>query len=93
MLRLIRDLSAALPGGIGTGLLAVASLGLTAASAGLSGAQAGRSESLARQQQSRFESASGRPIVIQQNVRYDDGTVRKQYDDTARIINEGITAR
>ena len=47
ILRLVRDLSTALPGGIGTGLLAVASLGLTAATTGLAATQSNRSESLA----------------------------------------------
>ena len=93
ILRLVRDLGAALPGGLGTGILAVASLGLTAASSGLSAAQSNRSQSLARQQQNRFESASSGNIVIEQNVRYDDGTIRKNRDEDSRVVNEGRTPR
>ena len=93
VLRLIRDLSAALPGGIGTGILAVASLGLTAATTGLAAAQSNRSESLAREQQRRFEGAARGSNNFELTIRNDDGTLRKQQTETTRVVNEGRTPR
>lgn len=93
ILRLVRDLSAALPGGIGTGLLAVASLGLTAASTGISAAQTARAESLAREQQSRFESGTRSDTNFELTIRNDDGSVRRQNKSAKRVDNEGRSAR
>ena len=93
ILRLVRDLATALPGGIGTGLLAVASLGLTAASTGLSAAQSNRSQSLAREQQSRFEGASRADANFELTIRNDDGSIRRQNASAKRINNEGRSAR
>ena len=93
ILRLVRDLSTALPGGLGTGILAVASLGLTAASTGLSAAQSDRSQSLAREQQSRFEGAARSDANFEVTIRNDDGSIRKQNASGRRVYNEGRSAR
>ena len=93
ILRLVRDLSTALPGGFGTGILAVASLGLTAATTGLSAAQTGRSQSLAREQQGRFEGAARSDANFEVTIRNDDGSIRKQNASGRRVYNEGRSAR
>ena len=93
VLRLIRDISTSLPGGVGTGILAVASLGLTAAGAGLSAAQASRSQGQAQRRQSAFESAVSEDSTIQLQVRSSDGSVQNQTANVARVTNEGRTPR
>ena len=86
--RLIQQLSGALPGPLGAAALIATSFGLTAARAGIG---ALRQSSVDNQIQ-RVNSASGQNSIVLE-TRYDDGTIRKQNDGRARVINEGRTPR
>ena len=91
---LVRQLVSVLPGG-GLGLLALGgiSAGLGVAGSLLQRQRTRRDESLAAQQIQRFEGAQRQPIVVQNEIRFDDGTVRRQNDNSARIADEGRTPR
>ena len=83
--RLIQQLSGALPGPLGVAALIGTSLGLT-------GIRAGLQRSRVDDQIQRVNSASGQNSFVLE-TRYDDGTIRKQNDGRARVINEGRTPR
>ena len=91
---LVRQLVSVLPGG-GLGILALGgiSAGLGIAGSLLQRQRTRRDESLAAQQVRRFEGAQRQSIVVQNEIRFDDGTVRRQNDNSARIADEGRTPR
>lgn len=83
--RLIQQLSTALPGPLGVASLVGTSLGLTAVQAGL---QRSRVDD-----QIQRVNASKQETTFNLTTRYDDGTIRKQYGDNTRVVDEGRTPR
>ena len=91
---IVKDLIASLPtGAFGFGTLVLAGFGTSLLATALAAARRNRAQSAAEEEIRRLRSTERASVVVQTQVRYDDGSIRRQNTNGQRIDNEGRTPR